>query len=140
MHADDTLSESKSESLSHDFWTHHYHITQTVNHVAFGLPADPNLQCSMAEHDILYMNCRIQAVLICLHHAAVMRFTDANVVQAPSPETDMNCLKAAHEVTNMTRLLQSQMSPSSVGCPIFSQFSLLSLYYLGSWLKIIHSK
>lgn len=120
MHINYTLSESKADCLNYDFWMHHYYINESVNYVTFAPLVKPNSHNSTTEHNLLFMNANIQAVLICLHHAAVMRFAKTNTPQAPSSESEIKCLKAALEITNMTRRIRSQMDPANVSPPSFS--------------------
>ena len=44
-----------------------------------------------------------QAVLICLHHAAVLRVSKTNTLSLPISDSETKCLAAAMEVTNTIR-------------------------------------
>lgn len=82
---------------------HHHHINETVEHFT----SDPLVELSSAGSttvsDILCLNMNIQAVLICLHHAAILRVSKTNSLSLPIPESETRCLAAAMQVTVTAR-------------------------------------
>jgi hypothetical protein len=113
-HADFAVRDNWVDYPGYDFWMHHYHISESVNQVTSTPYLDPALEMATMEPAILYMNLRIQAILICLHHAAVMRESKSNPTGSISSESETKCLKAAMKVTNMTRQIREQAEPSNV--------------------------
>lgn len=113
-HADFSLPESRVDYPSYDFWMHHYHISESVNQLTCSTNVDSTLPSSITEPSILYMNFRIQAIMICLHYAAVSRESKTNSTGSQSSESETKCLKAALNITNMTRQIREQANPINV--------------------------
>jgi hypothetical protein len=103
MHVKYAMPENTAEYISYDFWMHHHHINESVEHVTSAPLAEPCSASSMRLPDLLCLNMNIQAVLICLHHAAVLRVSKTNTLSLSISESETKCLAAAMEVTDTTR-------------------------------------
>ncbi|KAH8589110.1 hypothetical protein B0O99DRAFT_637738 [Bisporella sp. PMI_857] len=124
-HADYALRENKADCPNYDFWMHHYHLSESVNQITPSSFVDTNLQTAMTESATLCMNIRLQAILICLHHAAVVRESKTfNSTGSFTLESETKCLKAAMQVTNMTRQMREQADFANNSSP----YVLWSIY------------
>ncbi|EED19836.1 conserved hypothetical protein [Talaromyces stipitatus ATCC 10500] len=107
-HADFALVEIGEDYLSYDFWMHHYYITESISQVGFTQHVEPTLQNSMTEPATLCVTLRIQAIYICLHHAAVVRESQTNSTRAFSSQSETKCLMAAMKLTSMINQIRDQ--------------------------------
>jgi hypothetical protein len=103
MHVKYAMPENTAEYISYDFWMHHHHIKESVEQVTSAPLAEPSSASSMTVPDLLCLNMNIQAVLICLHHAAVLRLSKTNTLSLPISDSETKCLAAAMEVAGTTR-------------------------------------
>ncbi|TAQ86996.1 hypothetical protein B7494_g4679 [Chlorociboria aeruginascens] len=102
-----------SDNLSYDFWMHHYHINESVNHLSTASLAQMKSSSFMPDSTVLCSNMNIQATLICLHHAAIARVAKTNVLATTLSDSENRCINAALEITSTMRLV-CQMNLSKI--------------------------
>ncbi|KAH8645850.1 hypothetical protein BGZ60DRAFT_501245 [Tricladium varicosporioides] len=97
--------ETSTEYPTYDFWMHHYHINESINHLSTASLKQIKSTNFMKESDALCFNMHIQATLICLHHAAIVRISKTSAPASPSLDSENRCVNAALEITSIMRLI-----------------------------------
>lgn len=125
-HADSARGTDQAMAPSYDFWMHHHHISEVVNVFASLLYRDKKAA--------LTIHIRTQAILVCLHHAAVQHESKLSPGMGPRSQSQMKCFNSAVEVTNvMQQILREVNDPATL-----SPYDLWSIYvamqfYVRQW-------
>ncbi|KAI9655998.1 MAG: hypothetical protein M1821_005059 [Bathelium mastoideum] len=123
-HADAALCQNQADGPNHEFWRHHYHISESVSQLISSSNMDTTLQSIPTEPAILRVKIKFQAILICLYHAAVVHEFKTNSKGSPDSESETKCFQAAMKVTNLTRQLREQADTPATSTP----YILWSIY------------
>lgn len=105
MHVNYSPREDTEEYLGYDFWMHHHHLIESVNRVTSIQLTESNSMNPMAEPDILCLSMHAKAVMICVHHAAMIRVGKTQTPPSLSSDGESRCLQAATEISDIARLV-----------------------------------
>ncbi|KAL9030780.1 MAG: hypothetical protein Q9196_001130 [Gyalolechia fulgens] len=105
-HVTQVNKEYSFQSPTYDFWTHHHHLKELIDHASYTalVHLKPN-QC-LTDPNVLSLNMTLQATIICLHHAVISRVSRVEKNKAHGSvvaESDQRCIEAALEFVSTVR-------------------------------------
>uniref|UniRef100_A0A093UMK8 Putative transcriptional regulatory protein n=1 Tax=Talaromyces marneffei PM1 TaxID=1077442 RepID=A0A093UMK8_TALMA len=107
-HANIACVGIKDEHLEYDFWMHHFYITESLSQLYCAQYLEPTLRNSIVLSGTLCMAVRIQATLLCLQHAAVVRGSEIKPAQSFASFGKSKCFMTAMKLMNTIKQMHIQ--------------------------------
>lgn len=121
-HLNQVHKEHSFDIPGYDFWTHHHHLDELLNHASKSTLAHLKpIECK-TEPNVLFINMILHSTIICLHQAVIYRVSRVEKQKAPGVklESEQRCFDAVQEFIGTVRYI-GQISAAKVSNLNFHQ-------------------
>ena len=98
-------SDDEDENFQGEFWKRHRQLDNTLLKTSLSLPPHLRLPAGIRNPNCVFLNMCIHTSTICLHQAALFKAEQKNLPMSIMEQSSTRCILAAHEVTNIMRLI-----------------------------------
>lgn len=123
-HVSQVYKEHSFDAPGYDFWTHHHHLNELLNHASNSTLAHLKPIERKVEPNVVFINVILQSSIICLHQAVIYRVSRVEKRTAPAVrlESEQRCLEAVQELISAVGYI-GQVSTAKVSNTNLHQIS-----------------
>ncbi|KAL9028247.1 MAG: hypothetical protein Q9196_003359 [Gyalolechia fulgens] len=106
-HVNQVHKEHSFDAPGYDFWTHHHHLNELLNHASNSTLAHLKPIEGKTEPNVVFINVILQSSIICLHQAVIYRISRVEKRTAPAVrlESEQRCFEAVQELISAVRYI-----------------------------------
>ena len=99
-HVSQVHKEHSFDAPGYDFWTHHHHLNEILNHASNSTLAHLKPIERKIEPNVVFVNVILQSSIICVHQAVIYRVSRVEKRTTPvvRVESEQRCFEAVQEL------------------------------------------
>lgn len=114
-HLQRPTSNNDDHDLNGEYWKAHRRIDSILLNTSLHLPSHLRLPAGLSNSNTIFLNMNLQAGIICLHQASIVKAEKLNLGESIIAQSSMRCLAAATEICLIMKMI-AHMDITTV-CP-----------------------